>query len=309
MRLRARVQIAAWGVLLLAASAVLCAQDAASNPAALCASKNQLNVATVTGFVFKTYQTSDGACLQVLRGNKVIFRRTEPFPEAFTLGQPGDASENIPAIANGADLTGRGHPDMIVSEFSGGAHCCMSHMVFELEPKFKLLATLNDADDDLAHFKRDARDHRYHYITADWTFAYWPNCFACSPSESVILRWADDAKGGGFHLALDQMRTPAPNATEWNERLSAARAAANRTVNDTIGRTLWQSVLDLIYSGHSELAWKFVDAAGPRAQQKPFPALADFCALLKQSPYWPDLQPTLVNVPPACAATLSRPSK
>ena len=32
---------------------------------------------------------------------------------------------------------------------------------------------------------------------------------------------------------------------------------------------MWQTVLDLIYTGHSDLAWKFMDAAGPKAQQSP----------------------------------------
>ena len=84
---------------------------------------------------------------------------------------------------------------MIVSLFTGGAHCCTIHFIFELAPQFKLLATLNDSNDDLAHFERLADGH-YYYITADWTFGYWPTCFACSPSALVTLRWTDDAKGG-----------------------------------------------------------------------------------------------------------------
>ena len=70
---------------------------------------------------------------------------------------------------------------------------------------------------------------------------------------------------------------------------------------DSIGTTMWQTVLNLIYGGHSDLAWKFVDALGPKAQQSPLPTLADFCSVLKTSPGWPDLQPTLKDVPPACA--------
>jgi len=197
---------------------------------------------------------------------------------------------------------------MIVSAYSGGAHCCMSHMVFKLEPEFRLLSTLEDAHDDLAHFQR-AGDGHYDYITADWTFAYWPDRFACSPSELVPLHWSDDAKGGGFHLVLDKMNKPAPSTSEWNRNLADVREAANRSVNDTIGRTLWQTVMDLIYTGHSDLAWKFVDELGPRAQQKPFPTLADFCALLQQSPYWPDLTPTVLDLPVACANAGPKQSK
>jgi hypothetical protein len=189
---------------------------------------------------------------------------------------------------------------MIASEYSGGAHCCMTHYVFELEPQFKLLATLYDADDDLAHFQR-AADGRYDYITADWTFAYWPDCFACSPSALVKLRWIDDKNGGGFHLAMDKMQKPAPTQKQWNTALSEAQKAAKNHNINSIGTTMWQTVLDLLYSGHSDLAWKFVNSLGPTAQQKPLPTLSDFCSLLKKSLYWPDLKPTLKDTPAACA--------
>jgi hypothetical protein len=278
----------------------LLAQTAAESPAAACASKNRDDSATIGKFTFATYSSDAGTCLQAITAGKVVFRRTEDGSETFTLGQPASSDGNYFAVPNGADVTGRGHPDMIVSLFTGGAHCCTTHFVFELEPAFKLLATLNDADDDLAHFERDPKDHRYNYITADWTFAYWPTCFACSPSEVVVLRWADDANGGAFHLALDKMQKPAPSAAEWNKNLAATRKVVSQGGPNSIGTTLWQTVLDLIYSGHSDLAWKFVDAAGPKAQQKPLPALADFCGLLKQSPYWPDLRPSLQNPPSAC---------
>ena len=274
--------------LLLAASAQLVAQYPAKNDVAACASKNQVDAATVKGYVFKSYHSDDGVCLQVIGAGKVIHSQTGDSFESFTLGQPGDAQENIAAIANGVDVTGRGHPDMIVSFSTGGAHCCMTHYLFELGPEFKLLATLNDADDDEAHFER-AKDGTYYYITADWTFAYWPTCFACSPSEVVTLRWIDDKKGGGFHLAMDKMQKPAPTPAQWNQELSAAQKVVNAGNADEIGQSLWGVVLDLIYTGHSDLAWKFVDALGPKAQQNPFPSLGDFCSLLKQSPYWPDL--------------------
>ncbi len=296
----ARARAGTLAALLLAASASLLAQYPAKNDVAACASKNQMDAATVKGYVFKSYHGDDRVCLQVIGGGKVLYRQTGDSFESFTLGQPDDAQENISAIANGVDVTGRGRPEMIVSFSTGGAHCCMTHYVFELAPEFKLLATLNDADDDEAHFER-AKDGTYYYITADWTFAYWPTCFACSPSEVVTLRWIDDKKGGGFHLAMDKMQKAAPASAQWNKELSAARKVVNAGNADEIGQSLWGVVLDLIYTRHSDLAWKFVDALGPKAQQNPFPSLGDFCSLLKQSPYWPDLQPTLKDVPPACA--------
>jgi len=278
------------------------AQAVAADPRGACAAKNRYGSATVDHFTFASYSSDAGGCLEAMSGGKVVFRRTVDNFESFTFGQPANEEHGFPAIANGTDVTGRGHPDMIVSLFTGGAHCCTSHFVFEMEPELRLLAELNDAHDDLAHFERDAKDRRYNYITADWTFAYWPTCFACSPSEVVVLRWADDAKGGGFHLALDKMQKPAPGAATWNEDLAATRKVVSQGDLNGIGRTLWQIVLDLIYTGHADLAWKFVDELGPKAQEKPLPSLGDFCGLLKQSAYWPDLEPSLENVPPACAA-------
>ena len=288
-------------VISLVSSLPVFAQGPAENPAAACTSKNQVKAATVGQYQFAAYKSSDGACVQAMSGGKVVYSQSVDSFETFTLGQPADAKNKIPAIQNGTDITGRGRPDMIASLNTGGAHCCTIHYVFELAPQFKLLATLNDSDDDLAHFERIGTDPRYYYITADWTFGYWPTCFACSPSALVTLRFVDDKNGGGFHLGLDKMQTAAPTPAEWNKQLSAAQAVVNKGDADSIGTTMWQTVLDLIYAGHSDLAWKFVDTLGPKAQQSPFPSLADFCSVLKSSPYWSDLQPTLLNTPPACA--------
>ena len=287
-------------VVWIASAMGLFAQGPAENPAEACASKNQVDAATVGQYQFTAYKSDDGACLQVTTGGKAVYTQSVDSFETYTLGQASDAQNDIAAIPNGTDVTGRGQPDMIASLYTGGAHCCSIHFVFELGPQFKLLATLNDSDDDMAHFERLADGH-YSYVTADWTFGYWPTCFACSPSALVTLRFVDDAKGGGFHLAMDKMQTPAPTTAEWNKELGDAQKVVMAGDADSIGTTMWQSVLNLIYDGHSDLAWKFVDALGPKAQQSPFPALGDFCALLKQSPYWPDLQPTLKDTPPACA--------
>jgi hypothetical protein len=287
-------------LLSVAVSAPLFAQGPASDPVKACSQPNQVGTATVGQFTFTTYHSDDGACLQVLTGGKVVYSSALDSYQSFTLGQAANAEYKVSTIANGTDVTGRGNPDMIVSLYTGGAHCCTIHYVFELAPAFKLLATLNDTNDDMAHFERLSDGH-YYYVTADWTFGYWPTCFACSPSEVVTLRWVNDANGGGFHLAMDKMQTPAPTTAEWNKDLAATQKAVTAGDADSIGTTMWQTVLDLIYGGHSDLAWKFLDAAGPKAQLQPFPALADFCGLLKTSPYWPDLQPTLIATPAACA--------
>lgn len=287
----------------IAASIPLFAQFGADKPAAACAAEHKNDAARIVDFLFKTYQSDAGACLQVLSGGKVIFRRTLDSPVGFTLGQKADLQYEIPAIANGTDVTGRGRPNMIVTAYTGGAHCCMYHLVFELEPKFRLLSMVGDADDDLAHFERLADGH-YYLITADWTFAYWWLSFAGSPFHSVILRFVNEGDTGSFHLALDKMQEPAPTETEWQKSLRDVRheLKLNRAnMFNVLPDVLWQEVMSLIYTGHSDLAWRFLDEIGSDAQKDPYPDLADFCSKLKASPYWPDLKPALKNVPAACA--------
>jgi hypothetical protein len=271
----------------------------------VCTQNHLKESATVNGYRFTSYVSDDAACLTVIRNGSVVFRRTtDSGTPGFTLGQTADMSYHVPAVANGTDVTGRGHPDMIVSLYTGGAHCCSTHYVFELEPEFRLLATLEDAHDDMAHFARIDRDGPYYYFTADWVFAYWPGSFASSPSEPVVLRFVDDDKGGSFHLAVDKMQRPAPTPAQWKQKLEAVQKALKQdqavVEAESLGPTLWQPVMDLIYAGHSDLAWKFLDEAGPKAQQKPLPDLKDFCSLLKNSLYWPGLEKNIQDAPPSC---------
>jgi hypothetical protein len=293
------------GLALLAPGAVCTAQYQVDNPNAVCSLPNLKNAVRVDGYIFRTYKSGDSDnCLQVLRDGKIIFRRTLGSVIGYTLGQPEDKESNVPAIPNGTDITGRGHPDMIVSFSTGGAHCCLSHYVFELEPAFKLLATLNARDDDLSHFANLGADRKYYYKTANWTFAYWWQSFAGSPSHSIVLQYVDNNVDGGFHLALDKMQAPAPAPEEWQKALSDVRKELQleqKNMFNFLPDVLWQEVMDLIYTGHSDLAWKFLDEVGPKAQQKPYPDLATFCSTLKTSPYWPDLAPTLKDTPSACA--------
>src|SRR6185437_10078554 len=162
------------------------AQEMAANPKAACSPKNFKSRVEIEGYIFASYQNEDeGACLRVILNHRIIFQRTIDNRMGYEIGQSADAQFKIPAVKNGTDVTGRGNPDMIVSFSTGGAHCCGFHYVFELKPRFRLLAILSDRDDDLAHFEDLGADGHYYYVTADWTFAYWWQSFAGSPNHEV----------------------------------------------------------------------------------------------------------------------------
>jgi hypothetical protein len=274
-------------------------QFPSNDPTTACA--HQVQVASVGESVFKAYKNdrTGDACLQVFQNGKVIFRRTLGNDGSYLLGQGKD--ENGPRIPNGADVTGRGHPDMLVSFYTGGAHCCLLYYVFELEPVFRLIATLDAGSGDHSRFLRI--DGRFYFVGADWTFSYWKSSFADSPAPGVIVGFVDNPNGGGYHLALDKMSGPTPTPEEWSSALSEARNAfrENNPFSDGIGSRLWGTMLDLIYEGHPDLAWRVFDESWPsnRAGKEKF--LSDFCFQLKTSPYWPDLKAVVENPPLSCA--------
>lgn len=218
--------------------------------------------------------------------------------QQYYLGQPGDPEYKIPAVPNGADLTGDRRSDMIVTSWSGGAHCCYTHYIFELEPEFRLLAKIYDGDTDLAHFEKIADGRGYYYVTYD-IWSYWPASFASSVTHKVILKW----DGNKFHIDLERMHQSAPTPQQWKAALNKVDLGLGNKfyARDSLGVNLWSTVLDLIYTGHSDLAWKFVGEVNPDALKGGNPSLEEFCTLLKADEYWPDLEPTLKDMPEECA--------
>jgi hypothetical protein len=285
-------------------------QFPARKPQQICSSAHLQDKVSIDDFDFRSYEDDESgqACLQVLHAGKIIFERTNDNFGSFILGQK--ASGAIPAIPNGTSVTGDNRPEMIVSQWTGGAHCCRLDYVFQLLPEFKLVTTLDARDSDGAHFADLDGNGQYYYLADDWTFAYWWESFAGSPVHSVVLQFVKGSRGGKFRLAMQKMAKPAPSPAEWAKALSDVNQELElegRNMANDLPRVLWQEVLDLIYTGHSDLAWKFLEQAGPKAQQGAYPDLADFCSMLKSSPYFADLSKTMRDVPASCSAAKPKP--
>lgn len=270
-----------------------------------CARGNLVQSAVVQGYTFRAYERTDSdtpGCVSVYRNGKLDYLLLAKSDEDMTyrLGQLADPVNKIPLIPDGTDLTGNGHPDMIVTSWSGGAHCCGAHYIFELEPRLRLIAKLDDGDTNIGHFEDLDQTNHFYYVTTE-IWSYWPRDFASSVSHDVILKWDH----GRFRLDLERMRRPAPTPEQWKDALSAV----DDSVDDrgSLGISLWDTVLDLIDTGHSELAWKFVAEANPKALKGNNASLKDFCSMLSVSSYWPDIKPTLKDVPEQCARAINRP--
>jgi len=302
---RPAIRMALLSVTWICSSAFLAAQGEATaeNPAKACSSAHMKDEAKVGKFVFRTYLSDDGACLKVIRSGKLILRSSCDSHMPYTLGQHEvDQVYKIPAIANGTDVTGSGHPEMIISWYTGGLHCCTELDIYELEPEFRKLITIDDMDFEDGHFEDLDHDGHYYHLTVDPTFEYWNAAYTEFAPTGVILQFVNDSKGGAFHLALNKMHKPDPTPEEWKEASKEAREAfgTDNPFSGGIGSSLWANLLHFIYRGHSDLAWKLFDETWPSKRPGKDKFLADFCSQLKTSPYWPDLEPTVQNAPPGC---------
>jgi hypothetical protein len=285
-----------------------------------CAARYRIAEKAVKGFTFMTYKKDQDspACLAVRFNGHFVYHFVKNV-STFSLGQPGQPEYGVPSVADGADLTGRGNPDMIVTSFSGGAHCCTDLLLFELKPKFQLLATLHLGNRDLGHFAKDRLDHRFYFYGADDAFAYWHTSFAQSPAPHVILKWVDDpSKNGEFRMALDKMQGQQPTAKQWQQDyVRKARQAFQgdeafadpETGPYLVGPSLWSSMLDLIYSERSPLAWKLLEEVWPASKPGKRVFVTDFCTQLTNSKYWSQLYPTLRESPQACTDTFQKASR
>lgn len=261
-----------------------------------CLAKDIREQRYVAGFTLRTF-LNDGlgnSCFQILRDHRVIHQEMNQEDFRYTLGQAAVPEAGIPTVLDGTDLTGNGHPDMIVTLNTRGAHCCLTVMVYELKDVPKRIAKFEVTDTEYPYFERGS-DGFYRFHAQDWSLAYWPSSFAGSPTASVILRYTSR----GYHLDLDAMRTPKPSEQEVEKaRTDARELFAN--FDASVSGVFWNWVMQWIYSGHDDFAWNFVDEQWPATVPGKEKWTEDFCAMLADGPYWADLQPFMSHASATC---------
>jgi hypothetical protein len=195
---------------------------------------------------------------------------------------------NPQAAPAGTDLTGDGVPNLVVTEWSGGAHCCLLLTVFAAGEEFRQVAQIDLEHTSGAYFSDADGDGRWELTAYDWTFAYWNASFAFSAAPEIVLR----LEQGKFRLAADRMRKPPPSPEEMAPLLAQARADENWGSPEEIPQDLLlpHVLLDLIYGGHAKEAWPFLQQAWPAGRRGREKYIAEFRKQLARSPYWKEVQ-------------------
>ncbi len=241
--------------------------------------------------------TPDAYRLEIRRGNRLMLKQDAGREHrlAFPDWAPPDT----------ADLTGRGHPDLVVEKDTGG-QCCRTVLIYELGSTPKLIAKIDARSSESVRFEQRpglgwiARLY-------DTIFVLWNAGFPQSPWVPISLAYRD----GGFHLVPDLMRTPPWSPKLIDQAVDIVRSDfADCARGDAcLPSSLWAVMLSLVYSGHPDQAQEFLAHAWPLQPDKVWrydnfkdqPSYAassegrqkfwnEFRAQLAHSPYWADLK-------------------
>src|SRR5579863_8640467 len=186
--LRALVRVVA--VALIAGFA---AQANAANPVDVIPHQEE----TVAPYVARVYfdsKAKDGsdAYFEILKSNKRVYvQNAKRKGEKFFIGTMYKDDPDAAMVKMGMDVTGNGQPDLVISEWLGGANCCLVFHIFEIGSTFKKLATIDaefgDSGPHFVHPDKDSKSTGLLVEIHDWTFANWNTDFADSPAPKVVL--------------------------------------------------------------------------------------------------------------------------
>lgn len=179
------------------------------------------------------------------------------------------------------NITGNGIPNLVVSNWTGGVHCCHFLTIFELGKDFRKIVTVqaNSSTIRLIDLDRDGYPEIEFWDGAiDYLFA----SFAGSPGGRVVLKFDKDH----YDVALDLMKKPAPTSYEIEKIKKRVVKAFKNNDTPELPYDFLEVMMDLSYSGHFKLAMKLVDNLWPSNRPEIEQFKSSFSEALHRSQYF-----------------------
>ena len=182
--------------------------------------------------------------------------------------------------SSGKDITGDGRVELVVTNNSGGAHCCESTTIYSVDgaPRTILSVSTGNCPGELVDLDNDGVPE---FKTCDDTFANTICSFAFSPMPTVVFAY--DKTKGAYAVATPRYLNAAEEA---KESLAEARKAMQENPGDADIRrcAALAPALSLIYGGRVDeglalfrLVYRRPDA--PQLERKTM-------ELVRKSPLW-----------------------
>jgi hypothetical protein len=222
--------------------------------------------------------------IEVLKAGKRVYSGTG---WSFAIGYPledDQAPDTVP-VPPGTDIIGEGQPDLLISEWSGGAHCCYTFHLFQLGDAFRKIQSIPLFDADESSFVRRSGVKSLVLNTADYSaFAYFPAGFAGSPAGRVLLSFQE----GRFRPDQGLMKANAPATGETDKCAALFRKSRDWKHGQPMG--MWYYATDLIYTGHQDEALGFLAASWGGSEADKGKYLKGYETRLTKSVYYPELK-------------------
>lgn len=230
----------------------------------------------------RIYRNDFTASYEILRGNDRVYAEVGHY---FSTGDPNRPGRREGVAAMGDDITGDGRANLVIVQWTGGAHCCFILELFEIDEEFRHIQTIDLAHTGYPDFRDLDGEPGLELILNDWAFEYWRTSFVNSPAPELALKFT----GGKYAVDPELNRRP-PLEGYRLANLAAAIASAEEWGEGGPPVRLWAEMLDLIYSGNMEQAWELFELAWPRDVGGKEEFAADFRETLARSRYWNDVQ-------------------
>ena len=256
------------------------------------------------GFTGDEYVASQ---FEIWQGDVLVYTNSDyvflaPQDEVADTNEEYEVESELPLP--GSDLTGRGQPDVVIHEYSGGAHCCSTYRIFELGDTFREVVVIEAQHGEIEFLDLDGNGIPVIKLQ-DWSYAYEFTGFADSYAPDVVLRYKDNQ----YVMAPDLMTTPVLTDGELVAKAAEIKEAYREVDQDgsvTLsspatwsagGGALWNAMLELLYTGHEDQALRLFNLAWPEWAHGKRRALRKFDKTVGASEYWPQMAEALSATP------------
>lgn len=220
-----------------------------------------------------------GQPFEILKGGQRVYAYGCPRARIWSFGATDGPDRQI---AVGLDITGDGIPNLVVFEYSGGAHCCGTFHVFELGEEFRKIGSIFCGDYGPHAVKDLDGDGNWEFVVYDTVYwGAWPPLEA--PRPQVVLHYAE----GTYGVVTELMRRPAPSTAELQ-----SQASEFQSIED-LGYRYTSSLgfaVDLVYTGHADLVEPFLEFLWPDAREERESLVQFLLAQMSNSPYVSDIK-------------------
>ena len=200
----------------------------------------------------------------------------------------------------GDNITEDGIPNLVVMESSGGNSFPLSCEVFSLGEQFRLIQGLPEGK-----FADINQDGKLDCIAYQRGFTFWHACHAGSPAPKLVYEYC----GHDYLLAPALMYQPLPEDEVINQTIEEVKRRCAKVkkekLNDHhcwnykdvyIDSSVWRYMLDLMFSGHPDEAYDFLNQVWPEGEEGKSNFIYDFEKRLKRYTIWSALVPMFARI-------------